>query len=262
MLLGQAAQLLPRRLCLPGQAVHLGQLFLQLSDLPLQRRDLPGGAVAAAAVQLLLQPVPHLRIGRALLAGGDQCGDPPLQLRVAVHCQRALADEGAAFKHLAGNAQQRLSGILAVDARHGVGGAGVGAGEVAHGRGGPAGVAGQRQACAVAVRNVHLAPHGRAAPRRKAVLVCQCAPVAGAEAVQHDPQKVAPGGFARFVGGIDAVQPRPQGQRIVLQFSECCAHFLNFHGAVLLRCDQLNIVYHSRQRMSSQTAFQVLRKKF
>ena len=234
LLAGQVAQLLLRHGRLSGQTVHLGQLALQLSDLPLQRRDLSGGAVAPAAVQLLLQPVTHLCVGRTFFAGSNQGGDPPLQLRVAVHGQCALTDKGAALKHLPGDTQQHLSGILAVDARHGVGGAGVGAGEVAHRRGGPAGIAGQRQACAVAVRNIHLATHGRAAPRRKAVFVGQRAPVTGAQAVQHDPQEVAPCGLSGFVGGIDAVQARPQGQRPVLQFSECSVHFLNFHGAVLL----------------------------
>ena len=233
-LLPEAVQLLLGGGRLPGQVVPVGALGLQVSDLPLQHRDLAGGAVAAAAVELLFQAVPHLRIGRALLAGGDQGGDAALQLRVAVHGKGALPDKGTALENLAGDAQQRLAGVLAVDAGDGVGGAGIGAGEMAHGSVGTAGIAGQGQAHAAAVCDVHLSPHGGAAPRRKAVLVRQRAPVAGAEAVQHDPQEVAPGGFARFVGGIDAVQARLQLQGLILQFPECGAHFLNLHGAFLL----------------------------
>ena len=210
-LTGQAVQLLLGRGGLTGQVVPVGLLALQLGDLPLQRGDLAVGAVAPAAVQLFFQSLLYLGVGNVLLAGGDEGGNTALQLCIAVHRQRALSDEGAALKHLTGYAQQRLAGVLAVDARHGGGGAGVGTGELPHRRVGAAGVAGQGKARAVAVRHLKLSPHGGAAPRREAVFVRQIAPFAGAQAVQHDPQEVAPCGFSGFVGGVNAVQPRLQG---------------------------------------------------
>ena len=69
----------------------------------------------------------------------------------------------------------------------------------------------QQGAGAAVGQHVHAALHGGAAPRREAVFVRQIAPFAGAQAVQHDPQEVAPCGFSGFVGGVNAVQPRLQG---------------------------------------------------
>ena len=234
LLLGQALQLPACGIGLLEQAVHLLQLALQVGDLLLQHRDLTGGAVAPAAVQLLLQPVPHLGVGHIFLTGGNERGDAPFQLCVAVHRQRALPDKSAALKDLPGDTQQCLAGILAVDTRHSGGGIGVGAGKVTHGGVGPAGVPAEGKLCAVAGCHLYLPPHGGAAPRRKAVFVRQQTPVPGVETVQHDPQKVAPCGFSRFIGGVNAVQPRLQGQLLILQLSECGAHFPNLHVAVLL----------------------------
>ena len=77
LLSGQALQLLAGGIGLLGQAVHLRQLALQVGDLPLQHRDLTGGAVAPAAIQLLFQPLPHLGVGHIFLAGGNESGDAP-----------------------------------------------------------------------------------------------------------------------------------------------------------------------------------------
>ena len=103
LLPGQALQLLAGGIGLLGQAVHLRQLFLQVGDFPLQHRDLTGGAVAPAAVQLLFQPVPHLGVGHIFLAGGNESGDAPFQLCVTVHRQCALPDKSAALKDFPGD---------------------------------------------------------------------------------------------------------------------------------------------------------------
>ena len=177
---------------------------MQQVDLPLQRGD-KAGFVVAAAVELLLQPLVCLGVGGVLLTRGDEGGNAPLQLGVLLHGQRVLPDEGTAFKYLTRHAQQHLTRILRGDARHGRGGAGVGAGELAHRRGGAACLA--QQGVALAARSdVHAAAQRCAAPRRIAVLVRHGAALAGGQAVQHGADERAPCGLAGFVRRVQQIQ--------------------------------------------------------
>ena len=206
---------------------------MQVVYLPLQRRDQPG-FVVLAAVQLLLQPLVGLGVGRILLPGGDQRRDAPLQLRVLLHRQRVLPDEGAALKYLPWHAQQHLSGVLRRDPGHRRGRPCVGAGKLPHGRRCPLRLP-QQRVIALRRRHVHPSLHGRAAPRREAVLVRQRPALPGGQTVQHGADKRAPGGLPRLVGRVQHVQPRRQGQLPLLQPPECGAQTQNIHERSLLQ---------------------------
>ena len=211
----------------------MGQLRLQSRQLRLQRRQ-QARFVVASAVELLFQPSLHLGIGDLLLARGNEGGNAPLQLRVLIHRQRTVANEGAACKDLLPHTQQHLACVLFADPRHGCGGAGIGAGEVAHGRVGPRCIAPQGDGLAFVSHKIHLAAHGPACPRGKPMLVRQRAAIPRVDAVEHHPQKVAPCGLARLIGGVNTVETRLQRQGVVLQFSESGVHFPNLHPRHLL----------------------------
>ena len=114
------------------------------------------------------------------------------------------------------------------------GGAGVGAGEVAH-RGHGAARAPQQGAGAAVGQHVHAALHGGAAPRGITVLVGQRAPVAAGQSVEHGADEAAPGGFAGFVGGADDIQVGAQVQLLLLQPAVGGIQVQKFQGAVSFR---------------------------
>ena len=211
----------------------MGQLGLQCREFRLQRGQ-QARFVVASAVELLFQSSLHLRIGDLLLARGNEGCNAPLQLRVLIHRQRAVANEGAAGKDLLSHPQQHLSCVLLADPRHRSGSTGIGAGEVAHGRIGPRRIAAQGDGLPFVSHKIHLAAHGPACPRGKPMLVRQRAAITGIDAVEHHPQKVAPCGLARLIGGVNTVETRLQRQGVVLQFSESGVHFPNLHPRHLL----------------------------
>ena len=228
----QRVQLLPGLVRLLVQGVQLPQGTVQLVDVPLQRGDKPG-FVVAAAVQLLFQSVTGLGVGRVLLAGGDQRGDAAFQLRVLLHRQGILPDERTALKDLAGHAQQRLSGVLSGDVGDGRSGAGIGAGELAHGGGGAARLPQQRVALPVG-GDIHAPLQRRAVPRGIAVLVRQRTALTGGQTVQHGADERAPCGLAGFVRCIQQVQPRRERQLVVIQTAKGAGQVQNIHGVFLL----------------------------
>ena len=230
---GAALQRIRFLLRLPSlllQGVHLPQGLLHTVDLPLQHGDLAVGAVAPAAVQLLFQSLVGRGIGGVLLAGGDEGGDAAFQLGIMLYRQRILANKGAALKDLPRHTQQLLSRVQRGKSLHGGGGAGVGAGESAHRRGGAPCIPQQRVGVSVR-QQIHPPLHGGAAPRRIAVLVGQRPAVAGGQAVEHSTNKGAPCGFAGFVGGADQIQAGMQAQLLLFQPAEGGVQVMKFHCA-------------------------------
>ena len=168
------------------QILNMCQLCLQRRKFRLQRRQ-QACLIVPSAVELLFQPSLYLGIGDLLLARGNEGGDAPLQLRVLIHRQCAVANEGAACKDLLSHAQQHLSCVLLTDPCNGSGSAGIGTGEVSHGRSSPHGIAAQGDGLPLVGHKIHPAAHSPACPRGKPMLVCQRAAVAGIDAVEHHP---------------------------------------------------------------------------
>ena len=225
------------------------QRLVQLADLPLQGGDLTG-FVVPAAVQLLFQPLIRLGVGGLLLTGGDKSGDAPLQFRILVYDQRALADEGTAGKHLRGNAQQLLAGVPCRNAGYRRCRTGKSTGEVAHRRRSSPRVTLQRVGFPLCLY-FHLPAHESAAPGCVTVLVRQGTPVPCADAIQHAADESAPGGLAGFIGGIYDIQAGLQRQLRLLQRAERGIHCSDLHKKDLRGIYIQNILYHNADKMSS-----------
>ena len=210
-------------------------LPLDLRQLRLRGGDAPG-AVVPPLVQLLFQGGLRLGIGGVLLSGGDEGDDAPLQLGVGGDTQTSLPDEGAALKHLTGNAQQLFAAVLPGQVGDRLLGAGIAGGELPHRRSGAPGVADQGQVPA-GHGAIHAPLHGSAVPRGIAVFLrdeASLVPLTAVDAVQHGEQKGAPGGFSGFIGCFYDVETVLQLQMLLMKLAEGGGEMVNVQREDLL----------------------------
>ena len=199
-----------------AQGGGLGEGLLELGLLRLQLGD-QAAFVEPAAVEPGLEAFVGLGPGYILLPGGDQGGDPLLQLLALADGQASLAEEHRAVKDLLAHASEDLPGGLPGQAGHGQAGVLVDRRKIPHGH--PAG-GGPAELQDPALEFTDQQPlHGGAAPGPVTVFVgggALAVPLAGVQAVEHGPQEGAPGGFPAAVGGPDEGHPRAEFQGVPL----------------------------------------------
>ena len=220
-----------------SQLFRLGIQAVQFVDLSLQGIPLrlclgeQSAAVIAAAVfqvlQLRRQPVS----GAAFISGGHQRVQAAAQSLVLGHRQVRVADESRPAEHRLLHAQQHLAAVGRCQLAHGQARFRFIGPELSqwHPALGPA-LDGDVPAVPA---QIDAALHGAAGPGSVVLLVCQRRPGGlgpGVQAIEHGDEKGAPGAFAPFVGGGDDIQPRLQGQRLMLQLAEGGGHSVNFHS--------------------------------
>ncbi len=253
----------------PAQPGHdLGQLHFQLPALTVQSLQFlqPGlqsvplrfllgqqaAFVVAAAVFQLLQAVRQPVGVPAFVPGGDQGVQPTAQGLVLGHRQIGMADEARPAEHRLLHAQEHLAAVGRGQLRHWQAGGRFKGGKLPQGH--PA--AGGAEDGDVPALPVQIDPplHGAARPGSVTLLVRQgvfggFGP--GVQAVEHGHQEGAPGALAPLVGSGEDVQPRLQGQRLMLQLAEGGRHLVNSHSRTSLPLRILREISAARRMRSA-----------